>query len=150
MGGLPSARNHNCGAPNCGPILEQVERVSGSGTPEKCAGMIGRAIRASNPHCRIFICNMLPEVYEAPVLKQRATRFNELLFRAVVGINTKLGRTFFLAIHEQFMDSQLRVIKPTQQCFQDSQRLTRLGCILFRACIQREVSVTPYHLQEKK
>ena len=106
-----------------------------------------RAIRLISPAGRIFIVNNIPNPRSAPVLGQRTTEHNNLLFRAVTGINVRLERVFYCDIAQHFVSRTQSFLEPVAAHLNSEGQLTSLGCFIYRSCLLREIGVVPYHLR---
>ena len=100
-----------------------------------------RAIRAHNPHSHIFITNNLALPWCAPVLKARTGAHNDLLFKAVTGINIKLGRVFFMGIQEHMTGAE------PESLYFKGDALSYMGCMTYRSCVSGGGCRTLPHLE---
>ena len=104
-----------------------------------------RAIRVFSPAGRIFIASTTPSPNAVPVLGLRAHQHNKMLFQAVIGVNKKLTRVFYMALADHIWDGK-EYIQPIRQYFDTEGDLTYHGCVLIRSCMFREAGLAPYSL----
>ena len=103
-----------------------------------------KAVRRANPDTRVFICDTLPST--AMLENQQVSKFNRELFVAVQQVNREMENIFYLSMNAHFSDVHGNLIHPADKYFKTSGELTYLGCVIFRACLCREVGITSYTL----
>ena len=106
--------------------LATILQVQGLEPLKNALAAMCRAIRSQSPHCRIFFANNLTRPGHAPVLQARMTAHNDLLFRAITGINIKLGRVFYMG-----MDEHLTVKRAPQCEYFNNQQLSKFRCQIY-------------------
>ena len=68
-----------------------------------------RAVKVEQPQGRIFFCNLLPNPHARKVMPPRDKDFNRLLEEAVNGINSRLGRVFYINMWERSQIQQVQL-----------------------------------------
>ena len=126
-------------------ILRSVRQVECLEPLKNALSALCRAVRCS-VSARIYISNTVPSPYVTPVLGVRANEHNKMLFEAVVGVNKRVGRVFYLLLAEHLWDGSKEFVQPLLQYFDAEGDLTYTGCVLAHSCIFREIGACPYFI----
>ena len=150
-GWIPDIREAviNTDFPHVVVVMQCVRSLECLETLKNAMGGLCRALRSINPVARIYFCDGIPRPRSAPVIGQRIQEHNKLLAHAVKGVNQLMGRVFYLSMATHFIDSSTGKV-PVEYFNMYEDRLSRVGCFIFRSCMFREVGVVPYSLDPFK
>ena len=103
-----------------------------------------KSIRNQQPNIRIYIGNMLPRVGggRSPLCAD-VKEFNFTLQQAIRSVCRAMGKIHAISIYEHFMSRKQKPLSPIFKYFTDD-KLTELGCLVFRECLLREAGLKTY------
>ena len=119
-------------------VFSEFRKVEIEGKLKNSIAALSRAIRSVRPSIRIFICDCI-DVGHNRVLGKSLSAHNSMMERVMRGLISSHGlrKVWFLNLAPYF--------EPREDKYVGQQRLTRLGCLHFRANLFREAGLSSYH-----
>ena len=126
--------------------LQKLQEVEGKIPVKNNVQALYRSIRSVNLGCRIFVSNLPPNPHGgSPVLKRRAAQFNTELRETVNELSLQMPKLHYLSMYEHWTDSEDgSVLSPVQKYYSGEGTFTKLGCLMFREFMFREMGVKTY------
>lgn len=102
-----------------------------------------KSLRSGHPHCRIYVCGAFPRLSDSLDVRLGTVEFNHRLDCLLQQVAKSLGKVFYVAVQDHFIDELGQFVKPFSKYFLSSIKLSRAGCFIFRSSLMKEMGLIP-------